>query len=208
MRVLDRLADRDEELEALAGGELIGVAVLRDGDAVDELHHEVGPAGFGRPGVEDPGDVRVVHHGEGLALGLEPGDDLIAVHAGLDDLERDLATDGLLLLGHVDDAHAALADLLEQLVGTDPRARPFGQAVVSEGHRDRVDRPTQEAAGLLVRPEQVLDPLSQRGVADAGAFHEGRPLGRARPFQGEGEDRLLRQFVLRHGWDSLEKWVS
>ena len=44
------------------------------------------------------------------------------VHARLDDLERDLAADRLLLLGHVDDAHAALADLLEQLVRADQRA--------------------------------------------------------------------------------------
>ena len=48
------------------------------------------------------------------------------VHARLDDLQRDLAADGLLLLGHVDDAHAPLADLLEQLVRADPRAGPLG----------------------------------------------------------------------------------
>ena len=54
----------------------------------------------------------MIHQGQGLALGLEAGDDLAAVHAGLDDLEGDLAADRLLLLGHVDDAHAAFADLL------------------------------------------------------------------------------------------------
>ena len=48
-----------------------------------------------------------------------------AVHAGLDDLERDLAADRLLLLGHVDDAHAAFADLLQQLVRADDRAGPL-----------------------------------------------------------------------------------
>ena len=55
--------------------------------------------------------------------------DLAGVHAGLDDLERDRAADGLLLLGHVDGAHAALADLLQQLVGADDRARAFGVPV-------------------------------------------------------------------------------
>ena len=33
---------------------------------------------------------------------------------------------GSVLLGHVDDAHAALADLLEQLVGADPIPRALG----------------------------------------------------------------------------------
>ena len=45
---------------------------------------------YGRPvvggaGVEDLGDVGVVHHGQGLALGLEARDDLLGVHAQLDD---------------------------------------------------------------------------------------------------------------------------
>ena len=44
------------------------------------------------------------------------------VHARLDDLERDLAAHGLRLLGHVDDAHAAFADLLQQLVAADDSA--------------------------------------------------------------------------------------
>ena len=75
-----------------------------------------------RPAVVHLGDVGMVHHGQGLALGLEPGDDLLRIHARLDDLQRHLAAHGLRLLGHVDDAHAAFADLLQQLVGADDRA--------------------------------------------------------------------------------------
>ena len=48
------------------------------------------------------------------------------VHARLDDLEGDRALDGSLLLGHVDDAHAPFADLLQQLVGADLRADEVG----------------------------------------------------------------------------------
>ena len=69
----------------------------------------------------------MVHQGQGLPLGLEAGDHLAAVHAGLDDLQGDLALDRLGLLGHEDDAHAAFADLLQQLVGADQRARVFGE---------------------------------------------------------------------------------
>ena len=82
---------------------------------------------YGRPvavvaGVEHSGDVRVVHHRQGLPLGLEPGDDLLGIHAGLDDLERHPPANRAFLLGHVDGAHAPLAELLEQLVRADPHA--------------------------------------------------------------------------------------
>ena len=61
----------------------------------------------------------MVHDGQGLALGFEAGDDLGRVHARLDDLEGNRALDRVLLLGHVDDAHAPFADLLQELVGAD-----------------------------------------------------------------------------------------
>ena len=44
------------------------------------------------------------------------------VHARLDDLQGHLPPDRLGLLGHVDDAHAPFADLLQELVGADDRA--------------------------------------------------------------------------------------
>src|SRR5215207_9898360 len=58
----------------------------------------------------------MVHHRERLPLGLEPGDDLPAVHSQLDDLESDASFDRLALLGHPDFAETTFADLFEQLV--------------------------------------------------------------------------------------------
>ena len=72
----------------------------------------------------------MVHQGQRLPLGLEAGDDLPGVHARLDDLEGHLAADRLLLLGHEHQPEAALADLLQQLVGTDDRAGAFGEWLV------------------------------------------------------------------------------
>ena len=83
MGVLDRLADRDEQLQSLRRGELGLVAILGDRHAVDQLHDEVRSAGVGRPGVQDPGDVRVIHQRQGLPLGLEPGDHLVGSMPGL-----------------------------------------------------------------------------------------------------------------------------
>jgi hypothetical protein len=55
----------------------------------------------------------MIHHGQGLPFGSEPGDYLPGVHAQLNDLESDSAPDRFLLFGHVDHPTAALADLLQ-----------------------------------------------------------------------------------------------
>ncbi len=68
----------------------------------------------------------MVHQCQGLPLGLETGNDLTRVHAWLENFQGDLAAHGLRLLGHENDAEAALADLFEQLVRTDDRAGAFG----------------------------------------------------------------------------------
>ena len=60
------------------GVQLVLVAVLGDRHALDQLHDEEGPAVGGRAGVEDLGDVGVVHQGQGLPLGLEAGEHLLA----------------------------------------------------------------------------------------------------------------------------------
>ena len=61
-----------------------------------------------------------------LAFGFETGDDAFGVHAQLDDLERDAAAHRFLLLGHIDHAATAFADLLEQLVASYLVTRLFG----------------------------------------------------------------------------------
>src|SRR5262249_32115660 len=92
-----------------------------------QLHREVRPAGVRRAAGEHPRDVDMVHQGESLALGLEAGDDLAAFHAGLDDLQGDRAPDRLSLFRQPDNAHASLADLRDELVGTNYGARALGQ---------------------------------------------------------------------------------
>ena len=73
VRVLDRVAHLGEELQPLLRPEAPLVAVLGDGNAGHVLHDEVGPPVVAGPRVEDLGDGRVVHEGQGLALGLEAG---------------------------------------------------------------------------------------------------------------------------------------
>ena len=84
--------------------------------------------------VEDAGDVGVVHHRQRLPLLLEALQHGPGIHAGLDELERDLAFDGLGLLGDPDLAHAAFADLLhEGVTAGDDDARLDLRAVVGGG---------------------------------------------------------------------------
>ena len=68
----------------------------------------------------------MIHQGQRLPLGFEAGDDLLGVHAQLDDLERDPAANRFLLLGHINHAAAAFADLLEQFVAADAVAGFLG----------------------------------------------------------------------------------
>ncbi len=63
--------------------------------------------------------------GQPLPLRLAAGQDLNRVHARLDELRRDPARDRRDLLGHVNRTPAATADLVEELVGTNPGSRAF-----------------------------------------------------------------------------------
>ena len=89
---------------------------------------------------------------------------------GLMILRRDLAADRLLLLGHVDDAHAAFADLLEQLVRADDRAGALRDRRFT-GRAARFDRWCRrllhEVAGFVDRLQQAVDLRSQVGVVAA-----------------------------------------
>src|SRR5262245_15597211 len=112
VRVLNGLADLDEQFKAFTGAEAVLVAVVSDFYTTNQFHHKIRPTGICRADVQDPRDVRVVHQRQGLPLGLEPRHDLARVHAELDHLDRNATADRLLLLSHEDHAAATLADLL------------------------------------------------------------------------------------------------
>jgi hypothetical protein len=91
MRVLHRLADRHEQLQTLLRRQVFLVAVLGNGQALDQLHDEIGSCRVRRASVQHLGDVGVVHHRQRLAFLLEAGNHLVRVHSRLDDLNRNLA---------------------------------------------------------------------------------------------------------------------
>ena len=99
--------------------------IFKERCAVQILHNEVGPPLRCAPRIVDTGDVGVIHHRQRLPFLPEAGDDLLGVHAQLDNFERHAPPHRLLLIGDPHRAKPALADLLAQLVRPDARAGPL-----------------------------------------------------------------------------------
>jgi hypothetical protein len=149
------LTDLHEQIQAALCREPLLIAILGDGDPADQLHDEVRSARVGGPRVQHLGDVGVVHQRQRLALRLEAANHVLGVEARLNELERDLAADRLLLHRHVDDAEAALANALQQLVAANRRPHSLGR---------RREIVSYHGAWLLHhddRREEVADPLGQ-----------------------------------------------
>ena len=125
----------------------------------------------------------------GLPLGLEAGDHLPRVHARLDDLERDRPLDRLGLLGHEHDAHAAFADLLQQLVGADERAGAFLNVLVV-GQQGRCRRPLKKVAGPKMCRQQRIDTMPQLGIPAASALDVFPALLRRRKLDRGAKDLI------------------
>ena len=129
------------------------------------------------PRIKNLGDIGMVHHCQGLPLGLEAGDDLPAVYPRLDDLQSDLALDGLRLLGHEDGAHAALPDLLQELVGADDGAGTFPIGLIDGLVVLR--NSLEEMPRLVVHFEQQFNALAQLGVTGTSLIQKGRQSNEA-----------------------------
>jgi hypothetical protein len=61
MGMLDGVANLDEQIQPVFHAHAVLVAVIGDFDAIDQLHHEVRPASFGRTSIQNPRDVGVIH---------------------------------------------------------------------------------------------------------------------------------------------------
>src|SRR5438105_6979640 len=126
----------------------------------------------------------MVHERERLSFSVKPGNDAFRVHAWFDDLQGHPPTNRFLLLSHEDYTAAAFADLLQQLVTSDPVAR-----LLAYGHsRKPLERHTiwwsfQECAGAPLNLEKDLHLAPQNLIAStcslqkSGAFVFGKSRG-------------------------------
>ncbi len=178
VRVLHRQADVDEQLHARAWFEALLIAIVGDGDALDQLHDEERPAAGRRATVQHAGDVRMVHERQRLPFRLEAGHDLACIHPRLDDFQRDLAANRLLLLGDKNQPHAPFTDLLHELVGADDAANPVAAARVTRGQRRRCG-PIEPAVVGGVSAQKSLDAAPYLVVASACLIQIRLPRGRS-----------------------------
>ena len=110
-------------------------------------------------------------------------------------LRATLRRTGSCLLGHVDDAHAALADLLEQLVRADDGTRSIKGGAIGREHA--LGSRFAEAAGFLVGEQEFPDAAPQHLVGAARLVQIDGPLVR-RQFEGREENLLHAAWVCAH----------
>src|SRR5262245_45678843 len=157
MRMLDGVANGNEQPKSFDSEQVIFVAILGDGDTTNQLHHEIGPAGFSRTGIKHLRNVRMVHQCQRLPLRLESSDYLLGVHSELDDLERKATLHRLPLLRDVDSTKTAFTQLFQQLVAVDDRSGALGNCILEFRRTSTVRRRLLHKAILSKVPfEQVL----------------------------------------------------
>src|SRR5215472_4719273 len=125
MRVLHAFTDVHEKFQPFAGGQIVIVAISRNGNADHILHHKVRSALRCRVGVEHLGDGRMVHQGQCLALGVEARNRLAGIHPAFDQLKSNPAADRLFLLRQPDLTHAPFSDPPQQGIPPDHDHRGF-----------------------------------------------------------------------------------
>jgi len=186
VRVLNGVTDLHEKVESLRSGKIVLVAILGDAHAAHQFHDEVRAARRGGTTIMHLGDVRMVHHRQRLALGFEARDDLPRVHAKLDDLERDAAANGFLLLRHVNDAASSLTDFLKEFVASDALAGLLELRLI----RRRAENGLADSDGLLFND-----------LGFAGEQTESRQAGGAIPGgRVRGQNTATLRTDRRAGW--------
>ena len=161
----------------------------------------------------------MVHHGEGLAFGVEACEDGAGIHAGFDEFDCDEASDGGALFGHPDDAHAALADGFEEFVAPGDHGARGGFGDEGAGFDGGgVGRCIEEGIGGGVGLEEGFDAGAEVGVGGGDFFKfrvAGGGVGKIDELEerglelvdvdGHGETPCAVYLVMRHLWAPLSK---
>ncbi len=209
VRELHRVAYLVEELQALVHRGIELRAVVVDGTALHELHHDVGRPVVADARIVEAGDVGVLERGEDALLEEEPPPELPRQHPGADQLDGHAAVEAVVVpVREIDRPHATPTDLPEEPVGTDPaphcpavlpgpRHGPGALRHLAQELRDeRPEGALQEVVGGLPRPQGPAGAHEEGGVPAAGAGQEGVPL-RRRELEGSIEGALEPLPVLR-----------
>ena len=169
MRVGDRVADGEEEADALVDPQPLPGAELVDRLTVDQFDDDVGEAVLGGSAVEEPRDVGMLEGGQHLALGAETPQGFGRRPATADELDRHLLAERVVgPFRQVHRAHAAAAELVEKAIRPDPVGDPRALVVADQDRRPvAVEAGAEIVAGGGRRRQQRLDLGPQPGLAGA-----------------------------------------
>jgi hypothetical protein len=168
VRVLHCVAHGEQQSDARADVEAMTIAIGIDRLAFDELHHEIRLPALRRAAVDEARDVGVLERGESLTLAAEAPQDLVGVHAALDDLERDALHEFTVgARREVDDAHAAARETALESIAPDRAA----DHVVLRRIRDRARVRGQQhevgaESGLLQESADAIGMPEERNELD------------------------------------------
>jgi hypothetical protein len=188
----------DVEAHDLIPARPLAGQVLAERRPLDELHRQEHPA-RGLADLVDRDDVRVRQLGQGLGLADQPGRGVGAAGPGLENLDRHPAVE-VWIVGRVDLAHAASADLPLDHEAADHRPRPQpvtggrrfgtcrhrdpGQGLGRTGHRGRFQG-HRSLVVAVAHPASVLTTGPARPAAGARALRNQagpiRSAGRSDP---------------------------
>ena len=127
MGVFDCPAHLDQEGDPGFNRQRMGVAVTGDGFALHEIHHEVRPSIGTGSRVKNLGNVRVIHHRQGLSFDFEPADDTPGIHAQLENFERNRPLNGILLLHPINRTSSPFSHQVDETVGAYHISRTFSR---------------------------------------------------------------------------------
>src|ERR1043166_5360261 len=118
VRIMERVANSDEKLQAIVDVELMRIAVVIQRLPFDKLHDEIGQSVVSGATVHQTRNVRMVERGYYLTFGAKPSQDEIGVHAAFDELNRHAHVE-LFVYAHcfVDRAHSAASHFALNAVG-------------------------------------------------------------------------------------------
>ena len=172
MGMLYSSAHFDEQFDSLANIELLIVAEFGDGQALHKFHDEVRAALFCCAAIQYASDVGMIHHCQGLTLGLKSGYDLARIHPGLNHLERHSTAHWYFLFGHVNRSHSTFSDLLQDRVTANFGARFYEQKWIAN---IRGIREMNTSHGKVC-VEEFLDLIAKRRVTATGDIKKLGPL--------------------------------
>ncbi len=191
VRVLHGVAHLDEEFQTLMGAEALGLRVVQQRPALDELHGEVGLRALPvveRARVVHLGDVGVPQTAQDLRLVLEATQRRARDEAATQDLQRHQPV-RVILHRLVDRAHPARADDPAKLVAADRSARHVTVGDLLVVHDNGGGALLEQLPRVLLATNEIQHPRPETGITAASIDDERLPRVRL-ALQRVGEDRL------------------